>query len=106
MYPDGQTKQAVINFSASGATTIIAGVAGQRINIMKLMLVTGGATTLTMQDTASALSGPLPLLANGAIVLTYDGCPWFTTAAGAGFQINSTAAVAVGGTIQYQLVLG
>lgn len=107
MYRDGSvTYSAVINFSASGSSTVVGGVAGQRINIMKLALVIAAATNLTFQDASTPLTGAMSMLANGSIVLDCDGAPWYTTSVGNGFIINSSSAVQVSGSLQYQLVPG
>ena len=104
MYRDGkQTLPAVINFNTASTNVIVVGIPGQRINVMKLMLVVSGATTLTFEDGLTPLTGPM---AAAAIILDYDGTPWFTTSIGNGFAINSANAVQVSGALQYQLVPG
>lgn len=104
MYPDGSRAfTAVINFSSSSTNVIVAGVAGARINIMKLMLVTGGTTNLTFEDGLTPMTGAMAVL---EMALDYDGNPWFTTSVGNGFAILSSNAVQVSGSLQYQLVPG
>ena len=106
-FPEGkQTLQAVINFATASTNVIVGGVAGQRINVMKLMLVVAGATNLTFEDGTTPLTGAMSLLANGSMVLTYDGCPWFTTSIANGFAILSSNPVQVSGSVQYQLAPG
>lgn len=105
MYPDGSnTFPATINFNTSSTNVIVPGVLGKRIDVMKLMLVVSGPTNLTFEDGTTPLTGAMNLLANGAIVLTFDGCPWFTTSVGNGFAIFSSSGVQVSGSLQYQLV--
>ncbi len=98
----GQLQSAAISFSGSGANVVIAAISGKVVRVYRLFLVVGGATNLTMQDTsASAFSGALPMTANGAITLDFESEPWFTTAAGNGFAMNSSSGVQVSGTVYY-----
>ena len=98
-----QLQSAVINFSSSGVNTLIAGAAGQTVRVYRFFLVTSGTTNLTMQDTAGSpnvYSGPVPIN-SGSFVLDFQSEPWFTTIAGNGFAMNSSAGVQVSGTIYY-----
>lgn len=98
---------AAINFSASGDTAIIAGAAGKITNIMALYIIVGGATNITIKDGSTALTGPLPLLANGSFVLEYRSRPHFANAAAnTAININSSAAVQVSGRAEYIQVSG
>ena len=92
---------AVINFSGSGTNQIIAGVVGKIIRVYRLFLVSGGLTNLTFEDNTTPLSGAIPLLMGGGITLDYSGEPWYVCAQADAFNINSSSAVAVGGTIYY-----
>lgn len=86
------------------ATSIVAvtGLAGTRIRVYKLFLVVGGTTNLTFEDASTALSGALPMVANGSITLDMDGTPWFSCGAGNNFTIGSSgSAIQVSGTIYY-----
>jgi hypothetical protein len=85
------------------ATATVAGTAGLIIRVYKLFLVVGGTTNITFQDAGTALSGPLPMVANGSIVLDMDGTPWFTTSSGNGFLIASSgSSIQVSGVVYYQ----
>lgn len=98
----GQLQSTPISFNSSGANTIIPAVTGKVVRIYRLFLVVAGATNLTMEDTASnAFSGALPMTANGSITLDFESEPWFTTAAGNGFAMNSSSGVQVSGTVYY-----
>jgi hypothetical protein len=93
---------ALINFAGAGTTIIVPGVAAQRVFVFKLFLVVGGATNLTFyDDSATPMSGAVPMLANGSIVLDFDSEPWFSSSVGNGFGINSSSAVQVSGTLLY-----
>lgn len=94
---------AKIDFSASGNTTIVAGVATQIVKVYRLLLVVAAATNIAFKDGAStALSGAMALVAAGAsITCTAEAVPHFSTAAGNGFVINSSNAVQVSGVVWY-----
>ena len=81
---------ALINFTGSGANTVIAGVAGQLIRVYRLYFVVTSATVITFLDGTTAFSGPLNFLDNGTMVLNFDTKPWFTTSSGNDFVLNST----------------
>ncbi len=71
-----------------------------------VLLVAGGATNITIKDSAGsgpavALTGPIPLLANGAIVLDYTGEPWWMSSASSHLIISSSAAVQISGSVGY-----
>ncbi|MDO8683964.1 MAG: hypothetical protein Q7N50_10840 [Armatimonadota bacterium] len=90
-----------INFASSGSNTVItAGAGGVTIKVYRLYLVVAAATNLTFVD-GVVTDGAIPLAANEAIVLTFDGEPWFTGAAATAFIISSSAAVQVSGRIYY-----
>src|SRR5712692_2858354 len=91
----------VVNFSGSGDQTIVTGVAGQTIRIMRVLLNTGAATNLTFKDGTTALTGAMAFAANGGLVLDDSDEPWYIAADGNNFVINSSAAVQVSGTIWF-----
>ena len=94
---------AVVSNAGGGAIAAPAATTGKIIRVYKLFLVVTSATSITFQDGSTALSGAMALAANGAITLDFDGVPWFTTSAGAAFNVNSSNAVQVSGTIYYTL---
>ena len=99
---DKALSSAVINFAASGDNTVIAAGGTGKVNrVYRLFLVVGGATNITFKRGATALSGPIPLPANGAITLDFEAEPWFECADNEAFLINSSAAVQVSGTIYF-----
>lgn len=63
----------------------------------------GAATNITFQDGANPQSGPLPLVANEAIVLDIDGTPWFITSPGNAFIVANSSSAQVSGTVYYSL---
>jgi hypothetical protein len=97
-----QTTLAPISFSGSGANTVVAGVAGQTVRVWRLLIVMGGTTNITFADTTpTSFTGAMPMLANGSITLDFDSEPYFVTATGKGFVINSSNGVQVSGGVWY-----
>jgi hypothetical protein len=95
-------KSAPISTSGSGAQTLITGVASMIIQVYKLWMVVGAATNVQFKSNTSNLSGLVPMAASGALVLDDVGpAPWFVTAPGEAFILNSSAAVNIGGQIWY-----
>lgn len=93
-------KSAVINFNATGDNTIIAGVLGQTIRIMRMLLTTdGSSTTLTFKDsTPTNFTGAMTL---SGLILDDSGEPWYVTASGKGFVINQSGTAQISGTVWY-----
>lgn len=100
-----RTTSAVISFSSSGDNTVVAGVTAQTIRVWKLFVVNSDASTatnITFKDsTPTSLSGAFRLVSGGSTVLDLDGEPWYVTASGKGFVINSSAAVQLSGTVYF-----
>lgn len=99
--------QAAITFNSSGANTIVAGVGGQTIRIMRIFFVNSDAATstnITMLDsTPTNFSGAFLLQSGGSFNGSPSGEPLYVTAVGKGFQINSSAAVQISGTVWYTI---
>jgi hypothetical protein len=91
----------VINSAASGALQIASAMVGLRNKLHRLILYVGGPTTLTFEDGTTPLSGPIPLLAYGNILLDFSGEPWFTSSANSALNLNSSNAVQLSGTAWY-----
>lgn len=90
-----------INFSASGDSTILAGVAGQIIRVWKIFFNVSAATNITYKDGANSKSGPLNFSANEGMVLDFDTKPWVTCGIGNSFILNQSGSAQVSGTIYY-----
>ena len=94
---------AVVSITAT-SNAVIAGSANQYIKVYTLFLVENTpAVTIQFQDGTTALSGALPLSANGAITLDLDGTPWFTCSAGNAFTIAQSGTTQISGTIYYTM---
>jgi hypothetical protein len=94
-------QQAVINFTGSGDQIVVAGISGQVIRVLQFFIVLGASATLIYKSGATALTGPLSFLANGAQVQDFIQCPLNCLSPGDPFIINANNAVTVGGTIWY-----
>jgi hypothetical protein len=97
-------QQAPINFAASGDNTVIIGAVGKMIKVLQFFYVVAAATNLTFKSGSTPISGPLDFGSNAAQVQDFIQLP-LTCNVGDSFIINSSAAVQVGGTIWYALVL-
>jgi hypothetical protein len=99
--PASLLTSAAINFSASGLNAIVAAVAAKTTKIHRIFFKVNGATTITFQDGSTALTGPIQMLSNDSIILDFSGDPWFTGSTNTAFNLNSTNAVQVSGTVWY-----
>lgn len=98
-------KHAPIVASASGASQVVAGVAGKRIRVLGYTLVAAAAVTAKFQSNATDLTGALPLAANGGVsAASGPDVPSFETAAGETLNVNLGGAVQVGGHLTYMEV--
>ena len=86
--------------AASGATTVVSGVAGSVIVVLDFWAVAGGATTVKFQTASTDITGPAPLAANGGVSANSNH-GLMETADGEDLNINSSAAVALGGSLSY-----
>lgn len=97
-----------ISFSITGNNVVVAaGNVTHRVKVWRLFLVVSADTILTFFRGAVALSGPLPMKANGSIVFDMipgtreSDTPWFRTALGEDFIINQSGTAQVSGTVYY-----
>lgn len=90
-----------VDFSASGDNTVVAAVAGKRINIQRVWFVVGSDVTITFKRGSTDLSGAVPMLANGSFVLDLSGEAWFSTDVAEAFIMNTNGAVQVSGMVYF-----
>lgn len=93
--------EAKINEASGGDHIIIPGLAGQTIRVFRIFFVLTADTDVTFKDGATALTGPLPMLASGSITLDFTELHWFITSAGNDFVINTTPNAGFGGRVYY-----
>jgi hypothetical protein len=94
----GVLVQVPINNVLGGDIIISPAVVQASTKLYRLLLLCGGMTSITFVDGTSPLSGPMPMLANGSIVLDFSGDPWYVGSLNTNFIINSSSAVQVSGT--------
>ncbi len=97
----GKIENAKIDFSGSGDNTIVAASSGKRVFVYRLYFILGAITDIIFKDGTTALTGAMPFLANGFMILDPTQVPWHQTSAGAAFVINSSNAVQVSGSIGF-----
>jgi hypothetical protein len=90
-----------IDEASGGDHIIIAGLPGQTIRVFRIFIVLGSDTDVTFKDGATALTGPLPMLANGSITLDFTELHWFLTSPGNDFVINTTPNASFAGRVYY-----
>ena len=91
--------------AAAGDNIVVAGVLGQTVKLYRLILVAAQPTNVKFWSGAAAgnkpLSGTMTLTTGGSITLQPSGIPWFTTQAGDGLNIASSAGVNIGGQLGF-----
>lgn len=90
-----------ISFSATGDQTIVTATAAQTTRVYRLRLSVAGATNISMKDGAGTTLEIIQFAAAGMIVLDFNTRPYWTTSVNTAFILNSSAAVAVEGRIEY-----
>lgn len=94
--------------STSGDNLIVSGVPGKQIHIFRMKMASAATVNVTIHDSVAVVfDGPIPLLAGFPWILPFssiDNPAWYETSIGAGFVINLSATVLVGGNIEYLVV--
>lgn len=90
-------------------SSVVAAVAGKRINVLAVYCVAGGtATNLTFNSKGSGAGTAIsPLLANGAnggAVLSFNEKGWFTTNSGEALTVTTGAGSATGIGVVYEVI--
>ena len=96
----------VVSFGSVGDNVVVAGVPGKRILVTGLVLVFASDVTLTFKRGSTALSGSMPFLANGSLVLdplSHNQGAWLETEAGEAFIANLSLGVTTTGWVLYRL---
>lgn len=87
--------------SASGATALVAAVAGTKYRVLSVAIVTTLANAVKFQSGSTDITATFPLGANGGLVLPFNEHGWFETAVNEALNINMGTATATGVQIQY-----
>ena len=96
-----QLSSAVVDIAGGASTDLVVAVAGKTVRLFRILLVMDAATSLTFKSAATALSGPMPIAANGGFVLDFSGDPWYQTVAGEALVLAQTGTANIGGTVWY-----
>lgn len=88
----------VITQGAAGTTELVPAVTAQRIVVESVALVMDAAGSATFKSGANAITGAMPLGANGGVVLpsTGQGGEWFKTAEGEALNLVTVTGKAFG----------
>lgn len=95
-----------ISIASATTTTLVALVAGKKIRILSLYLVSAAANTVTLQShtTTTNSDGGLSYAANGGIVLPFNPLGWFDTTVGEALDMVTSGAGQVSGQFSYVAV--
>jgi hypothetical protein len=96
---------AFANPSGIGSNAIVAAVAGARIRVLSVVMVSTIANSVKFLSAAADISATFPLAANGGLVLPFNEHGWFETNVGEALNLNMTAASATGTQVHYIVLL-
>ena len=109
--PQSEPQYVAVDSSDAGPTILVNGVVGRRIRVLAFLLVGAGTVigTLTSSDEVDgdygvALTGAMPLAANGNLTGSFNPVGWCETAVGEHLVLDLSAGVAVSGMLVYTLV--
>lgn len=101
----------VINTALIGDTTIVPAIAGMRIRVVGYTALAAGAVVVTWKSDSTALSGPMAIGTTVGLLLTQNQTSdqsefgIIQTAPGEALVLGLSAAVQVGGHINYKYVM-
>ena len=100
-----QAHHAAISVTSAGDSTIIAAVAGMKIRVVSLFIVSsGGTASLKFQSsTTTDLMGPIVVEDQSKFDLDINEYGHFNTAAGEALSLNVSNKITLGGAITYFL---
>lgn len=101
---------AAISANTAGDNTVVSGVSGRKIRVQNYTIASGGNITLTWKSGSTAISGNLPISANGSLSVSagamtptgLDGV--LQCAGGEDLVLALSANAAVGGHIRYEVL--
>lgn len=96
--------RAFANPAAATDNTVVAAVAGQKIRVLSMAIISSAINSVKFRSNATDISATHAFAANGGMVLDFNEHGWFETATGEAFNANLTAANQVGISIQYVLL--
>ena len=95
-------KNTFVTVTSLGSNEVIAAVAGRRIRVVGLAVITTLANAVKFMSAATDISATLPLGANGGVVLPFNEHGWFQTSEGEALNINLGTATSTGVQVVYQ----
>lgn len=92
-----------IDFAASGDNQVIPAFTGGIIRVHRMFIWFASATSITIKDGSTALTGAMAFPANMGFILdpSFSNEGWWVTSQGNAFVINNSLAVQVSGTVWY-----
>ena len=107
--PDSSTgdlmtvKYAIINANISGDNTLVAAVTAKRIRVLSAFIICTTAGDVRFESGASgtALTGQMPVAANGGFVLPYTPAGWFQTASATLLNLELSGTLDCNGSLAY-----
>ena len=98
-----QFQHAVINVAAAGLASIIAGVSGQAIEVLEIMLYTDTSMDIELFDGSRSLTGLLKSWpASQGFFFPHTGEPHFKLTAGMAFILSTSLNGQVSGFVRYR----
>jgi hypothetical protein len=94
------TNQVPISFTGAGDQVVVTGQTGTRIAVLQFFFIVSATVVLTFRSGATALTGPLSFLANGAQVQDFIQLPILCND-GDNFVINAASPVTLGGILWF-----
>lgn len=89
--------------SDSAAEEIVAAVAGKKIIVTSMLLVSTGTDTFQFLSASTAITGVMKGAAGAVVVLPYNAKGWFQTAAGEALKSDISSTNNVAGSLTYRL---
>lgn len=105
-YANQNIKRAVIDDASSGDNELVAAVAGKKIRVYNIVLVSAGSMTVRFESGAggTALTGQMNVVAGSGFAPGFDPMGHFETAAGAALNLELSAATSADGWLTYELI--
>jgi hypothetical protein len=97
-------QRALIDVQVVGDTTIIPGVPGTHIRIIKVVVTAGGAAVITLKEGMRENSGGLRVVTNGHIVLMFESDRPLALPEGQPLVLHLSAAIRLTGFVEYTQV--
>ncbi len=96
---------AAISVSTLGDNTLVAAVAGKKIRVLAAALAANAVLNSVRFESGAggtALTGIMPIVADGNLILPLNGFGWFETAAGALLNLELGNGTLVAGILVYE----